>query len=174
MKARLFTAMLICVVAACFVAAPGCSADDGDGIRVGTFNTRAVALAWGRSDAFQDWVGDLRKRASEAEAAEDAELVEAIGSEAAAQQDRLHRQVFGDDPIDDVLERMLEALPGIAQAAGVDIIDDSLLYHGPSVELVDITDEMAAHWNPSEETVRMIGELLETEPVDVDDLDPNE
>ncbi len=174
MKARLFTAMLTCVVAACFVAATGCSADDGAEIRVGTFNTRAVALAWGRSDAFQDWVGDLRRRASEAEEAEDTALVAEIGKEAAAQQDRMHRQVFGEDPIDDILERMLEALPGIAQAAGVDIIDSDILYHGPSVELVDITDEMAAYWEPSEETVQMIGELLETEPVDVDDLDPTE
>ena len=174
MKARLFVVMLTCVVAACFVAAPGCSADDGEEIRVGTFSTRAVALAWGRSDAFQDWVGDLRIRASEAEEAEDTALVEEIGKEAAAQQDRMHRQVFGEDPIDDVLERMLEALPGIARAAGVDIIDNDLLYYSRSVELVDITDEMAAHWEPSEETVQMIGELLETEPVDVDDLDPNE
>lgn len=174
MRTRLFMAMLTGVVGLCLVAAPGCSADDGDEIRVGIFNTRAVALAWGRSDAFQDWVTDLRRRASDAEAAEDAGLVEEIGSEAAAQQDRLHRQVFGDDPIDDVLERMAEALPAIAVAAGVDIIDNDLLYHGPSVRFVDITEAMAAHWEPSEETERLIDELLETEPVDVDDLDPNE
>ncbi len=155
----------------------GCAEEQevpGNAMRVGTFNTRAVAVAWGRSDTFMEWVADLRKRADAAESAGDDELLAALEAEGSGQQDRMHRQVFGDDPIDDILEKMEGALPGIAGKAGVDLITNDLIYHGSSVEVVDITEHMVAHFDPTEETLETIEALLKTEPVDLDEMNADE
>jgi hypothetical protein len=136
--------------------------------RVGVFDTRAVALAYGRSEPFLQWVRELHAEADRAKAEGDEARLKELEREGAGQQERLHRQVFGDAPIDDILERMEGDLAGVAEAAGVDLIVGDVLYRSDSAEVVDITLEMAATFHPDEKTLEILAQLRRTPPVETD------
>jgi hypothetical protein len=146
----------------------GSGGDDGV-LRVGTFDNRAVALAYGRSEPFLSWVKGLHQRAAKARESNDEALLKEIEREAVEQQERLHKQVFGGASVDDILEKMKASLPGVARAAGVDLIvkrPETMLYQATSVEVVDISREMADSFNPTKETRKILEQLLKTPPVD--------
>jgi hypothetical protein len=86
-------------------------AADWSDIRVGEYNSRAVAMAWVRSDGHNREIEALMAEHQKAKEAGDTKRMkelEAIGREG---QDLRHRQVFGDDPIPDVMARLKDALP---------------------------------------------------------------
>jgi hypothetical protein len=137
-------------------------------LRVGSFDTRGVALAYGRSDGFMAWVNDLRKELEEAKEKGDdvrAKELESLGPEI---QEKLHQQVFGGAPIDDILIKIESELPAIARKAGVHVIVQDVLYRSPEVEVVDITREMAAPFHPDEKTLEIMEQLLKQPPVDME------
>lgn len=134
-------------------------------VRLGTYNSRAVALAYGRSAEFGKWSADIHARHKRATDAGDTELANQIRAEAKGQQERLHAQVFGDAPIDDILKRIGDELPPIAAAAGVESIVAAGDYDGPPAEFVDVTDAMVALFNPTPETLKHIAGLRKTKPV---------
>ncbi len=74
--------------------------------------------------------------------------------------------------MDDIIARIEDKLPGIAKEAGVDVIVSkwTLAYRGPAAEFVDVTDLLAAEFDPDEATRKGIREIVETEPVPLDQL----
>jgi len=145
-----------------------------EGPRVGTFNTRGVALAYGRSPEFMEMVRQMKADHAKAEEEGDEERVAELEKLGPELQDRLHRQVFGDAPIPEILVELESHLPGIAEAAGVDMIVGDILYSAPGAETIDITRHMMRPFDPSEETLEILEELLATQPVDMDELDKRE
>ena len=144
---------------------------------VGTFDSRAVAVAYVRSDAFSD---SLRMKRAEVEqdlerarAAGDDERVAELEALGPAMQKRIYDQGFGSAPVDEIIERIADELPRIAAEAGVDVIVSKwvLAYSGPKARFVDVTDRLAAEFDPDEETLKVIEELLTTEPVPLEELD---
>ena len=75
--------------------------------------------------------------------------------------------------MDDILARIEDELPGIAEEAGVDVIVSkwTLTYRSPKAKLVDVTDLLAAEFDPDEETLKSIREIVKIEPVPLDELD---
>ncbi len=71
-------------------------------------------------------------------------------------QQQMRGQLSGRAPVDDIVVRVKDALPEIAQASGVEAIAGSLAYHSDDVELLDITDAMVQQFNPDEETLKAI------------------
>lgn len=140
--------------------------------RIGVFDSRGVAVAWGRSDAFRSRLSELTRqhtKAKEAGKTAEADSLEAI---AVAWQDMLHRQVFSTAPIPQIMDELKAVLPGIAAEAGVDIIVNrwDMAYQKDNLETVDLTQKLAGHFNPTEETVTMINRLKNTPPVPLDDF----
>lgn len=157
------------------IGAVGCGAPktaDGAGkARLGVFNTRVVALAYGRSEGHNAEVRAKMaeyKRAKEAGDEERTAELEKWGEEGQA---RMHRQVFGDAPIPDILAKMADDLPRVAESASVDAIVGEVHHAGPGVELVDVTDRMAEVWNPDEETRKIMRELPKHPPVSEQELE---
>lgn len=141
--------------------------------KVGTFDSRGVALAWGRStlpDGMLARVAEIRRQHDLATAEGDEERAAELAAEAVALQERIHRQVFSDAPIPEILVLLGDELPRIAEAAGVDLIVGDVLYVAPGAEVVDITSEMCAPFEPDDETKRMIRKIAETEPVPESEL----
>lgn len=136
-------------------------------ITIGTFDTRAVACAWGRSKAFLDWSAQLHKQGDEAKAAGDSKRIEELQKEGSGQQDRLHAQVFGNAPIDDILKRIEPDLPDLARKTGVDAISTNVTYSAPSVQIIDITDAIVALFDPTDETLKTIEALRISPPVEL-------
>lgn len=145
------------------------SADDTQGaIRVGTFDTRAVALAYGRSAGFHEWLRTLRERAEQATSEGDDQLLAQLEAQGEAKQEELHRQVFGGAPIDEILASIEGSLPEVARSAGVDVIVTGVLYQAPGVAIVDVSREMAAPFEPDEKTLEILEQVLVTPPVEME------
>jgi len=127
---------------------------------VGTFDSRAVAVAYVQSDAFRTYLvaqrADVAQVLERARSAGDEELVAELDALGPAMQKRLHEQGFGAAPVDDIIARIEEKLPDIARKAGVDVIVSkwTLTYRGPETEFIDVTGLIAAEFNPNERTLK--------------------
>ncbi len=143
---------------------------------VGTFDSRAILFAHVGSDEFKDYLSaqkaDVGRAIERAKAAGDHELVANLDALGPAMQKRIHQQGFGTAPVDDIIARIEDKLPGIAEKAGVDVIVSkwALAYRSPAAKFVDVTDLLAAEFDPDEATLKGIREIVEIEPVPLDQL----
>jgi hypothetical protein len=144
---------------------------------VGTFDSRAVAVAYVQSDAFRDYLvaqqADVAQALERARTAGDEELAAELAALGPAMQKRLHDQGFGTAPVDDIIARIQDKLPGIAKEAGVDVIVSkwTLTYRSPAAKFVDVTGLIVAEFDPDERTLKMIQSTVETDPVPLDEID---
>jgi hypothetical protein len=118
-------------------------------IRIGTFDSRAVAVAYIRSEAF---LQSLNKMTNE---------------QKKASQEQAHLQGFGTASVANILDTVKDQLPAVAKEAGVDILVSKwdLTYQSPSVEVVDVTAQIVKPFKPNEKTQKVIEDLLKHPPV---------
>ncbi len=151
---------------------PATHAGEKPGVAIGIFDSRAVAMAWARGGTFQKKFVAMKAERDAAKAKGDDKRVAELEKEGPALQDRLHRQVFGNEPIDAVLKVIEKDLQGIARAAGVDIQVSKweIAYQSPDAKMIDVTWELVNLFKPDEETRKLIKELLKTQPLPADEL----
>jgi len=113
-------------------------------VRVGTFDSRAVAGAYYGSDAFHDHLKVLTAEYEKAKAAGDKKRVKELEAEGPASQELAHKQVFGTWPVDNILAKIKGEIPKIAKQADVDVVVSKWYvgYRRTGVEFVDVTDLM--------------------------------
>lgn len=132
-------------------------------VRIGVFDSRGIALAYGRSarpDCLMAKVAQLKEPHEQAKKADNKGRLKELEGQAVAMQDAIHKQVFSGAPIPEILALIKADLPGIAREADVAIIVGEVLYESPGVELVDITLEMCAPFQPDAATLKMIKDLI--------------
>lgn len=175
MKFRTGTDLLLAGLLALALGAQGVAeASENPTAVVGTFDSRAIAVAYVQSGAFREYLvaqkTDVDQALERAMAAGDESLVAQLSALGPAMQKRLHEQGFGTAPVDDILARIEDRLPAIAEEAGVDLIVSkwTLNYRNPEVRFVDVTDLIAAEFEPSERTLKMIRSTVESEPIPID------
>lgn len=138
-------------------------------IRVGVYDNRAIALAYFGSEhnIF------LKKRAEhhEAQAAGDTTRDKELTAWVDRFQRQIHFQGFCRVPVDDLLLVVKDKLAEVAKSAGVDFIGWYPDYVGAEVETVDITDELVALFNPTEDKLKQIESLKDVEPTALADVD---
>ena len=143
---------------------------------VGTFDSRAIAVAYIRSDAHAKRLNKLRAEVeaalAEARAAGDEARVAELEARGPALQRKAHQQGFSTAPVDDILVHVEDQLPAIAKEAGVDVIVSKwvLTYKRPTASFVDVTEALVAEFDPDEATMKVIKQLLATDPVPLDQL----
>lgn len=160
--------VLVCAVMyATAEAEPPAGMSAKSSVLVGTFDSRAVAIAHYRSDAFDQEMKALKTEFEKAKAAGDEKRAKELEAEGPARQELVHKQGFGTYPVDNILEKITDKLPGIADQAGVDVIVSKwdIAYQRPGVELVDITELMVTLFNPDAKTLEAIGEVRKKTPV---------
>jgi len=147
-----------------------------DGVVLGTFDSRALAVAYARSEPFETWLGDLRAKQKEAKAAGDAELVAEIEAQGEAQQHRFHLQAFCAAPVPDIVEHIEDRLPEVAKEAGLDAIVSKweVIYQRPDVTFVDVTDDLVALFDPDEQTLATVEEMRSVEPVPQESIEDHD
>lgn len=136
---------------------------DAQPFKVGTFDSRGVALAFYNSEY---WAGVLKAKRAELESAKQAGnqgKVAELEKWGQGQQDLAHKQVFGSAPIPNVLEHLAPAFPEIAKAAGVAGIVSEVQYADSSVQKVDVTMNIL-DWLKSSERTRAMVKGLKTVP----------
>lgn len=145
----------------------------GAKVRVGTFDSRAVAMAYVRSEAFERRFKALKAEHEKAKAAGDQKRVEELEAQGREGQELVHKQGFGTWPVDNILDIIREEIPGIAKQAGVDVVVSKwdVVYQRSGVELVDVTDLMVQPFDPDESTLKLIQEVLKGDPVPLEELE---
>jgi hypothetical protein len=140
----------------------------GAKVRVGTYDNRAITIAWFHSEhnVFRK-IAEEHERAMEAG---DKALAKEFEEKAVTFQRRLHFQGFGRAPVGDLLKAVEDQLADVAAAAGVDAIVFECNYFGDEVEVVDITSELVALFDPTPGTLKMVESIVEQEPVPLEEL----
>jgi len=136
-------------------------------VRVGTFDSRAVAVAYARSAMFAPIMKSWKDKYEKAKA----EKNEAVIKECEAWGPAYHQfqmlQAFSIASVADILEKVKDQLPKAAQEAGVDILVSKwdLAYQNPSIEIVDVTSYLVKIFNPDEQTRKILEELPKQPPI---------
>ena len=145
-------------------------------VRVGIFDSRAIAVAYARSEEFNQYIKDLRTDLAQAKAEGNDKLVNELETLGPALQQLMHKQGFSTWPVDDILEKIKDQIPEIAKQAGVDVIVSKwdIVFHLPGVEFIDVTDLMVLPFAPDASTMDLIKSLREIEPVSLEELEGHE
>ena len=157
------------------LAVTGCNSASPEAIkkselRVGIYDSRAVALAYWRTENRLDSYHDsLVEQMEKAEAEENKKLVKELDTELWGHRKRLHGQVFSNAPIDDVLEKIEHELAKVAKDANAIALvskwDKKTLKRYKSSELIDVTDLIVAQFNPDEKLLSTIEQMKDKKPI---------
>ncbi len=130
-------------------------------LRVGTFDSRLIATAYVRSEAFKQRLTKMQAELQEAKASGAEKLVKQLEAEGPALQDLIHKQGFSTWPVHDILQTIKAEIPDIAAKADVDVIVSKwdVVFQRNGAETVDVTDLMVAPFAPSEETRKILDSL---------------
>ncbi|MHB9028549.1 MAG: hypothetical protein ACYC9O_07265 [Candidatus Latescibacterota bacterium] len=145
-------------------------------IRIGTFDSRFVALAYYRSDGMKtirEFRTKLEEELLKAREANDEKKVKALEAQGPALQNLLHQQVFGNLSIPNVMRTIADRLPEIAKKNGVTLIVSKWdIPYSAGIEPVDLTIQMVGLFPIDDETKKMIENGLKDnrDPVPVEKL----
>jgi hypothetical protein len=144
------------------------AADKPAKVRVGTYDSRAVAVAYARSAASAESLKKLQARLDQAVAKNEKGAKERIARAADRRQWLAHRQAFGNASVDDAMRAVKDKLPGVARQMGVEAIVYEPDFASEQVELVDCTAEVVALFNPDDRTRKMAMSTRDAKRVYVD------
>jgi hypothetical protein len=166
----------------CFVIAPSTgrsltAAETKSKVRIGTYDSRFVALAFYRAENMKrtrDFMGNLNLEMQKAKEAKDDKKLRELEAKGPAFQNLMHQQVFGNLSIPNVIETIKDGLPAIAQKMGVTLVISKweIHYASPDIESVDVTLQLVDLFNLDETTRKMIEEGIKQnqKPVPVEKL----
>ncbi|MDD5644445.1 MAG: hypothetical protein PHO00_03230 [bacterium] len=145
----------------------------GSKIYVGIFDSRALAMAYYRSEPFNRKINEMKAECEKAKAQGDEKRVKELETEGPALQELAHKQGFSTWPVDNILEKIKEKIPEIAKEANVDIIISkwTIAYQRSEIEFVDVTDLMVKLFNPDEETLKLVKEIQKQKPIPLEEIE---
>ena len=141
-------------------------------VRVGTYDSRAIAVAYARSDMGREVYRKLVAERDQAKAAGDEKRVREIEAQGKAGQERLHQQGFSTGSVAELMEKIRQEIPGVAKDAGVVLIVSKweVVYRDPSVEYVDVTIPLVKKFSSEAKVLQIVEELMKHEPVPMEKL----
>lgn len=141
-------------------------------VRVGTYDSRLVAVAYTASEGFQKRLVAMQAEVQAAMSKGDQERVQVLQRNGRALQERVHKQGFSTWPIHDILKLVDKKLPLIAREAKVGLIVSKwdLAYRHANTEAVDVTPQLVELFNPNEKTRNILKSLATKEPVPLESL----
>jgi hypothetical protein len=164
----------------CAASAPAQEPANSSGakVRVGVYDSRAIAVAFGDSEAWQASTGKqlaMRAEYNAAKAAGNQKRVAELEAQGKAQQTLVHKQGFSTAPVDDILKNIQDKLPEIAKAAGVSAIvskwDKDALAKYQSAELVDITMPLVNAFHPTERQLKFAIDIQKQAPISLEEAE---
>ena len=124
-------------------------------LRIGVFDSRAVAAAYMNSTDFQERLNADRADYAKAKEGKNEKRIREIEGRMKSMQRRAHEQVFSTGSVAEIMAMptLKGALPGVAKKAGVQVIVSKweLNGQGPEAEVVDVTEDLAALFRISDE-----------------------
>jgi hypothetical protein len=167
-------AVLACFILTLFGGASVVPANAQPKIRIGTYDSRYVALAFYNMKQINDFMVNLNEELNKARESGDKNKIMELEAKGPAFQNLMHQQVFGNLSIPNVMATIKDQLPAIAQKAGVTMIVSKweIQYSESGVEQVDLTMQILDLFHIDDVTKKMIEEGLSAnlQPVPVEQL----
>ena len=142
--------------------------DDAD-VKIGIYDSRAVAVAFTGSEAFKTWMAPFKAEQQKAKAAADAARLKELDQQMRANQVLRHKQAFSTAPVDDLLKFIEGGLGRIKQEAGVKAIvskwDEAGLKQYKTTEKIDITERLVDEFHPTPRQRRSALEIQKHKPI---------
>jgi len=146
-------------------------------IGIGTYDSRAIAVAYARSDFnFNSKpLAPLIAQRDKGKAAGDEKRVRELGAQGKAHQARLHEQGFSTGSVANLMENIRQEIPAVAKAAGVVLVVSKweAMYQDPAVEHVDVTLPLVRKFSADPQVLKMAGELMKHDPIPLGQLPPD-
>lgn len=141
-------------------------------IKIGTYDSRIVIFAWSRSDYFKQRLIKINQQSDSATKAHDTARVKELSVGAMSYQHLLHLTVFSNGSIGFVMAIVKDKLPELAKTAGVSIILSKweLNFSDPSIEIVDLTSQVAQLFQPKENIDQMSKDISAQQPIPIDEF----
>ena len=135
----------------------------GQKIRIGTYDSRAIAIAYAHSrfnPVKEKWAAYEK-----AKAAGDRDKIKELEAWGQEHQRQLHFQGFSRVPVDDLLAPVKDGVAKLARERNLAAITMSCDFTGAQVELVDVTDDLIKLYDPSEKTLKTARSVRAVKPV---------
>lgn len=137
-------------------------------VRIGVYDSRAVAIAWARSS--HNPVGEKMKEYEAAKKARDKKKVAELEAWGPAHQRLLHFQGFGHVPVGDLLKPVHESMRDLLQKKNLAAIAMECDLVADGVEQVDVTNDLVLFFQPTEETLDIVEQLRDKKPLSLLEL----
>ncbi|MGB2867260.1 MAG: hypothetical protein WBD36_02315 [Bacteroidota bacterium] len=139
--------------------------------KIGTYDSRAVAIAFSNSAEGMEFVTHLRDEMSKAKAAKNDSLIREIEKSAQMQQVLAHLRAFSTASVAEILEKHKAEVEVVAKEAGVQLIVSKFeLAYSSDVETVDLTLPLARIFKPREQVLQWLGDLGKHQPMPMLDV----
>lgn len=144
-------------------------------MRIGTFDSRCVALAYGRSAEFMTEIDSLKNAVAKAKEDGNEELAKELEQQGATKQVLMHQQVFSNGSINNILEKIKDKFPTLAKDNDVKMILSKweIPFADETFEYVDITDQLVKYFNPDDATIKTIDQIKAMEPIPIEKISIN-
>ena len=140
-------------------------------LRIGVYDTRAVAVAYTHSEYAQAPLRAKMEEHKAAQAAGNTAKIKELEDWGQTRQRQLHRKGFGRVPVTDLLVHVKDRLPEAAARAGVQAIASDCDFHAPGVQIVDITDEIVRLYDPSPRVLSIVKDMKGKPPISLDEIE---
>lgn len=141
-------------------------------VKVGTFDSRALAIAYYRTESFASHMKGLIAEHKKAEDSGEKGRVKKLENELNTTQELIHKQGFSTWPVGNILETIEEKIPELAKQLEVDLIISKwdICYQRSGIELIDVTLDMVKLINTNEQILKMIEDLIKQPPLSLEEL----
>ena len=171
----LCSVVLVLVMGALGCASKLAATPENENVRIGIYDSRAIAVGWANTEPFNAWWGSLQSEYQKAKSTGDQQRVDELEAEAEARHRLQHMQAFSTAPVDDILATIEDSLPRIMEDAGVTLLvskwDQETLDKYPSAELVDVTMMLVDAFQPSERQRQLAIEIQTQDPISLDEAE---
>ena len=141
-------------------------------VRIGTYDSRAVALAFYNTLEQKQVAQAMQAEYQKAKAAGDAAKIKDLEAAGPARQELMHQQVFSSGTISNIMVTLQDKIPAVARDARVLLLVSKweVTFRDPSIEYVDVTQQLVKLFNPEEKILKWIEEMKSQPPIPIDKL----
>ncbi len=164
-----FLCLTSVLVASVFLSAGSATDPPSNKIRIGTYESRAIAIAYTPSqfNPAKEKMADYQK----AKTADDKAKMEILKTWGEQHQRQLHLQGFGRVPVDDLLAPVKNQVAALARERRLAAITMACEFTSIDVELVDVTDDLVKLYDPSEKTLEFVRTARKVKPTPLSQID---
>lgn len=137
--------------------------------RIGTYDSRSVAVAYAGSKKFEESLKTVMEAHKKAKAEGDQARVDEYSKRGAEMQKQMHAMGFGTAPVTGILDQYRDELKALKAKHHLDALiskwDEKSLGKYPDAEKIDVTEDLILVLGPNERQKKYALELRDKKPV---------